>query len=94
MYKQIIETFEPKLTFEQKNIDAEFAHYVNDKVLLERCKEISTPMLKAGMNINKICELVIDFQRKYMHIDKCDKNASKDYTVGIWYKMLSDNFDN
>ena len=90
MYKQITETFEPTLTFGQKYFETDFLHYNDDKVLFERCQEISDPMLKAGMPINKICELVRDFQCKYMHIDMCDKNVSKDYTVRVWARMNDD----
>jgi len=87
MYKQIIDTCEPILTFSQKYMYADLSHYNNNKVMLERSNEIAERLLSGGMHIDKICELIQDFQRKYIHIDMCDKNVSKDYTVRVWARM-------
>ena len=41
MYKKIIDTCEPILTFSQKYMDADLSHYNNNKVMLERSNEIA-----------------------------------------------------
>ena len=91
MYKQIIETCEEPLAFKKKYMDADLSEYYTDKVMLERSKDITERLLSGGMNIDKIFALVSNFQQKYIHLDKCDKNASKHFTVEIWSKMLSEN---
>jgi len=88
MYKQITETFEPTLTFSQKYMYADLSRYVNDKVMLERSNEIGSSLLAVGMyDLDKISKFILDFQRNYIHVDMCDKNVSKDYTVRVWARM-------
>jgi len=41
-------------------------------------------------DLDKISKFILDFQRNYIHVDMCDKNVSKDYTVRVWARMNDD----
>ena len=41
---------------------------INDKLLTERCNEFTRDMLKNGMELNKVCMFVKDYQKKYLFI--------------------------
>ena len=59
---------------------------INDKLLTERCNEFVRDMLKNGMELNKICMFVKDYQRKYLFIKQEGGNYNA-FTVEMWWKL-------
>lgn len=72
----------------QENMDS-IKKNLDDTTLIDNSNRMTKMLLEAGMDINKICLLVKDYQRKYCHIR--DQGAPpellKAYTPDIWWKM-------
>jgi hypothetical protein len=94
MFKQITPTFEVKYTFEEKYGNDDLTEFRHDIIMMERCKELTTKSIDAGVSLNAVCQVVKDFQKKYIHIHKCDPNMSKLFTVDAWWETSNINFKN
>jgi hypothetical protein len=60
-----------------------------DKTLIDYSNRLTRILLKAEIDINKICLFVKDYQRKYIHIreEGASDELLKAYTPEIWWKM-------
>ena len=87
MFKQIIQTCET-YTFEEMYKNDDLTDYMNDKLMMERCSEITIKLMEGNMDLNKTCELVKDYQQKYIHIHKQNPVMAKDFTLELWCKTL------
>jgi hypothetical protein len=94
MFKQITPTFEAKYTFEEQYANDDLTEFIHDTIMMERCKELTTKSIDAGVSLNAVCQVVKDFQQKYIHIHKCDPNMSKHFTVDMWWATSNINFKN
>ena len=59
---------------------------IMDTLLIERCNAFTRDMLEGGMDINKVCMYVKDYQKKYLFIKQegGDYNA---FTFKMWWKL-------
>jgi hypothetical protein len=59
-----------------------------DHILKERCEEFTKKMLEDGMEIDRICLFVKDYQNKYMYLknQKCGDKLTKAYTFKYWWQ--------
>ena len=88
MYKQIIETFEPKPTFEEYFKNDDLTDYVNDDFMMNQCKNLTNKLIMGCFSLDKICDLVKDYQKKYIVIHKFAPHMSKKFSLQIWHKHL------
>ena len=42
-------------------------------------------MLEEGMNINTICSIIKEYQKKYLYIKSQDENLAKQFTMEMWW---------
>jgi len=94
MFEQITPTFEVKSTFEEKYGNEDLTEYSHDIMMMERSKELTKKSIDAGVSLNVVGQNVKDFQKKYIHINKCDPNMSKHFTVDAWWETSNINFKN
>jgi len=94
MFEQITPTFEIKPTFEKEYGNEDMSKYMNDEMMMDSCAELTKRCIDAGVSLKSIGQVVTDFQRKYIHIDKCDPNMSKHFTVDAWWKTSNINDKN
>ena len=94
MSKQITPTFEVKPTFEDKYGNEDLTEYSHDIMMRDRSKELTKTSIDAGVSLNVVCQVVKDFQKKYIHIHKCDPNMSKHFTLDAWWETSNINFKN
>ena len=94
MFEQITPTFEVKSTFEEKYGNEDLTEYSHDIMMMERSKELTKKSIDAGVSLNVVGQNVKDFQKKYIHINKCDPNMSKHFTVDVWWETSNINFKN
>jgi aryl carrier-like protein len=90
MLKQIIPTCEEKPTYEDwmaKN-EIDTIKYVKDKFMMNECCNFTKNMIEAGMDIDRICELVKDYQQKYIYIQNKCPDLAKKYTMEMWFKTM------
>jgi len=64
---------------------------MKDELLTDRCNEFTRKMLELGMDINRICFFVKDYQRKYKHIKENDEELAKVFTFDYWWKWSNTN---
>ena len=86
MYKKITETFEnPTIEeyFEKHNIKG--ADYINDSFMMGECSNFTKGMIESGMDINKICEIVKNYQKKYIYVKNESPELAKLFTIKMWY---------
>ena len=57
---------------------------INDKFMMNECNEFSVGMLNRGMDINQICEAIIEYQSKYFVLKNQDERVSKLFTFKIY----------
>jgi hypothetical protein len=70
MYKQVIQTSPPKMTFNQRYYDIDWKTiYANDDVLRLQCERLWKISKEAGTSDIHIHLLTCDFQHYYMDID-------------------------
>jgi len=61
--------------------------YLKDKILIERCNKFTRDMLGAGMDINRICMFVKDYQKKYIEVkERGGEEFAKLFTFELWWK--------
>ena len=92
MFKQITPTFEANYTFEEKYGNDDLTEFRHDIMMMERSKELTQKSIDAGVSLNVVCQVVKDFQKKYIHIHKCDPSMSKHFTVDAWWETSNINF--
>jgi len=66
--------------------EKEMKEAINDTLLTERCNEFTRKMLKGGMDINKLCMFVKDYQKKYLFM-KQEGGDYKLFTMKIWWEL-------
>ena len=69
-----------------KITEKEMKEAINDTLLTERCNEFTRKMLEGGMDINKLCVCVKDYQKKYLFI-KQEGGDYKAFTMKIWWEL-------
>jgi hypothetical protein len=63
-----------------------------DAVLMERSTEITSILIDGGgFTLDKIAELVKDFQRKYLAIKNTSLAMAKEFTPDVWRQTMSFN---
>ena len=64
-------------------------NHINDKTLIDYSNKFTRILLETGIDINKVCLFVKDYQRKYIHIKEqgASDEILKAYTPEIWWKM-------
>ena len=68
--------------------DEEIIEAIHDTILMERCNDFVGEMLKQGVDINRICVFVKDYQKKYMYLKRQGFDVSK-FTFREWYENVS-----
>jgi len=58
---------------------------VNDKFMMDECSEFTRKTLKNGIDINTICGIIKEYQRKYLYIKSQDKELAKTFTMEMWW---------
>jgi len=86
MYKQIIETFEPKFVPIVLDKD-ETLSYMQDDFMMTECAKIVSK-IEDGLPLDMACKFVKDFQAKYIGIKKQDEEIAKHFTIDIWAKTM------
>ena len=66
----------------------EMIEAIHDTILMERCNDFVGEMLKQGVDINRICVFVKDYQKKYMYLKRQGFDVSK-FTFREWYENVS-----
>ena len=65
---------------------------VNDKFMMGECSKFTAEMLKQGVDINTICRIVKEYQRKYLYVKSQDKEWAKHFTMKVWWINCVDKF--
>ena len=62
--------------------------HLKDEMLIQRCNQFTRDMLEAGMDLNRVCMYVKDYQKKYAVVKKGGgEELAKVYTLDYWWKM-------
>lgn len=64
----------------------EIKELVKDKFLMDQCTEMTGLLLKGGLPINRIVEVVKDYQRKYILIKKESVHMARQFTIVKWWE--------
>tara|TARA_R110000751_G_C13703719_1_gene473639 strand:- start:768 stop:1031 length:264 start_codon:yes stop_codon:yes gene_type:complete len=59
---------------------------INDKFMMNECSELTGVMLNVGMDINKVCGIIKEYQTKYLFIKSQDEDLAKLFTWKMWWK--------
>lgn len=62
-----------------------------DNFLMTECKNATELMLKNDMDIDRVCELIKDYQLKYMLLKQEQPELCYKYDFKMWYKTLNAN---
>jgi len=81
MFEQITPTFEIKPTFEKEYGNEDMSKYMNDEMMMDSCADLTKKCIDAGVSLKSRVQVVTDFQRKYIHIDKWDDYESISFGI-------------
>ena len=70
------------------NNNTQIKELLKDELLIKRCNDFTHKALSNGMNIDRVCMLVKDYQTKYIYIKEQDENLIEDFTFEFWYKNI------
>ena len=62
---------------------------LKDKFLMNQCTTMTTLLLERGLPINKVFEVVKDYQKKYIHLRKQSTEIAGQFTYIMWWKCQS-----
>ena len=60
--------------------------HINDKFMMNECNLFTRKMLEAGMDINRVCLIIKEYQTKYIFIKENDFKLSQQFTFEKWWK--------
>ena len=60
--------------------------HINDKFKINECNALTRIMLEAGMDINRVCLIINEYQTKYIFIKENDFKLSQQFTFEKWWK--------
>ena len=60
--------------------------HINDKFLMDECNLFTRKMLEKGMDINRVCLIIKEYQTKYIHIKELNFQLSQQFTFEMWWK--------
>ena len=61
--------------------------HINDTFMMTECNNMTRSFLEGGMELNKVCMFVKDYQKKYICIKEQSPTSAKLYTTKIWWKL-------
>ena len=60
--------------------------HINDKFLMDECNLFTRKMLEKGIDINRVCLIIKEYQTKYIHIKELNFQLSQQFTFEMWWK--------
>ena len=60
--------------------------HIKDKFLINECNVLTRNMLEGGMDINRICLIIKEYQTKYIFIKENDYELAQKFTAEMWWK--------
>ena len=60
--------------------------HINDKFMMNECNVFTRKMIEAGMDINRVCVIIKEYQTKYIFIKGNYFKLSQRFTVEMWLK--------
>ena len=60
--------------------------HINDKFLMDECNLFARKMLEKGIDINRVCLIIKEYQTKYIHIKELNFQLSQQFTFEMWWK--------
>ena len=53
---------------------------------MDECNLFTRKMLEKGMDINRVCLIIKEYQTKYIHIKELNFQLSQQFTFEMWWK--------
>ena len=60
--------------------------HINDKFMMNECNVFTRKMLDLGMDIEILCDIIKEYQTKYIFIKENDFKLSQQFTLEMWWK--------
>ena len=60
--------------------------HTNDKFMMNECNVFTRKMLEAGMDINRVCLIIKEYQTNYIFIKENDLKLSQQFAFEKWWK--------
>ena len=60
--------------------------HINDKFLIDECNLFTRKLLEVGMDINRVCLIIKEYQTKYIFIKENNFDLSQLFTAEMWWK--------